>query len=310
ARRSGFLRARIDGRVTELEEGMRLDKQKRHTIEILIDRFTVSADSARRLADSLETALRLTAGTASAVRDSKLEAVAETGRKKAMQAEPAVDWFFSEGAACPDCGISVGEMAPRLFSFNSPFGACPSCSGLGTRLEVDPDLVVPDPSKTLNEGALDPWKKIMPSWYEGQVRAAAQHLKVSMDVPWKKLPAKAREALLYGIGGKEISFRYRSKKGKYDYEGKFEGVIPNLERRFKSTASDGAREKLSAYLREGPCRACGGTRLRPEARAVKIQGRNIADWSALDVTAARVEAAGLEFPGTRERIAEPILKEL
>src|SRR5262245_524090 len=311
ARRSGFLRARIDGRVTELAEGMRLDKQKRHTVEILVDRFTVSADNARRLADSLETALRLTGGTASAVRDSRLEAATENDAKRTtMQAEPAVDWFFSEGAACPDCGISVGEMAPRLFSFNSPFGACPACSGLGTRLEVDLDLVVPDPTKSLAEGAIDPWKKIMPSWYEGQVRAAAQHLKVSMDTPWNKLPAKAREALLYGIDGKEIAFRYRSKKGKYDYKGTFEGVIPNLERRFKSTGSDGAREKLGAYLREGPCRTCGGTRLRREALAVRIQGKNIADWSAKDVAAARVDAAGLVFPGARERIAEPILKEL
>ncbi|HKA24579.1 MAG TPA: excinuclease ABC subunit UvrA [Candidatus Eisenbacteria bacterium] len=311
ARRSGFLRARVDGRVVELAEGMRLDKQKRHTIEILVDRFTVSADNARRLADSLETALRLTGGTASAVRDSRLEAATENDAKRTtMQAEPAVDWFFSEGAACPDCGISVGEMAPRLFSFNSPFGACPACSGLGTRLEVDLDLVVPDPTKSLAEGAIDPWKKIMPSWYEGQVRAAAQHLKVSMDTPWNKLPAKAREALLYGIDGKEIAFRYRSKKGKYDYKGTFEGVIPNLERRFKSTGSDGAREKLGAYLREGPCRTCGGTRLRREALAVRIQGKNIADWSAKDVAAARVDAAGLVFPGARERIAEPILKEL
>jgi len=311
ARRSGFLRARLDGRVVELAEGMRLDKQKRHTVEILVDRFTITRDSERRLADALETALRLTGGLASAVRDAKLtlEEPARARARKTMAA-PDEDWLFSEGAACPDCGIAMGEMAPRLFSFNSPFGACPSCSGLGTRLEVDPDLVVPDPAKSLGAGALEPWKKIMPSWYDGQVKAAAAHLGVRLDTPWNKLPAKARQALLHGIDGKEIRFRYRSEKGKYDYRGKFEGAIPNLERRFRQTSSDGAREKIAAYMREGPCRACGGTRLRPEALAVRIEGRSIADWSALDVAAARRQAAALSFPDTRARVAEPIVKEL
>jgi excinuclease ABC subunit A len=307
ARRAGFLRARIDGEVIELAEGMRLDKQRRHTVEILVDRLTVNAGAARRIADSLETALRLTEGLASVAREATLSAAAPAGRRRA--AAPAEDWLFSERAACPECGIAFDDLAPRLFSFNSPYGACPTCGGLGTGLEPDPDLVVPDSAKPLAT-AVEPWRRMMSSWFEGQLRAIAAHFGVSLETPWKKLSAKMRQAILNGLPGVELSYHYKSAKGRFDYEGSFEGVLPNLLRRFRETESDSAREKLRAYLREAACRDCGGARLRPAALAVRIGERNIADWTRLSVGRARRDAEALSFPGSRERIAAPILKEL
>ena len=305
ARRSGFLRARIDGRVVELSEGLRLAKQKRHTVEIVVDRLTAGRAAAPRLADSLETALRLAGGLASAVRESRLAAAPAKGARA-----PGEDWLFSERAACPDCGVAFDELAPRLFSFNSPYGACAACSGLGTHLEIDPDLVVPDPALSLADGAIEPWSKTMASWYTGQLRAVATHFKARLDTPWQRLPARVRRAVLYGAGDAELMFRYKSKTGRFDYQGAYEGVIPNLERRFRDSESDAVREKIAGYMREGACRACGGSRLKPEALAVQIDGRTIADWARLDVAAARRHSAALDFGGSRARIAAPIVQEL
>jgi excinuclease ABC subunit A len=304
ARKAGFLRARIDGQIVELEEGMRLAKQTRHVIEIVVDRLTVNEGAARRIADSLETALRLSEGLASVARESTIAATAPGSRRIGSAA--AEDWLFSERAACPECGIAFDDLAPRLFSFNSPYGACPTCSGLGTGLEPDPDLIVPDPRKPL-ETAIEPWRRTMSSWFEGQLRAIADHFDVALETPWSKLPAKTRKAILEGLPGVELKYHYKSKKGRFDYEGPFEGVLPNLLRRFRETESDEAREKLRAYLRQGPCRDCGGARLRPAALAVRIDGRNISDWTRLSVTEARRDAEALSFPGSREQIAAPIL---
>jgi excinuclease ABC subunit A len=315
ARVAGFLRARIDGELVELEEGMRLDRRRRHDIEILIDRVTVSPQTTKRLADSLETALRLTGGLASVWRTARLGA-GETGRpargrKRVRKSAAEPDWLFSQRAACPRCGTAFDDIAPRLFSFNSPYGACPECGGLGTRLEVDPELLIPDPSLSLEKGAVEPWRRSTSSWYSGQLKAVASHLRFRLTTPWQKLPERARQSILYGLGDQELKYSYRSGRGsRFDYKGKFEGVIPSLERRFRETESDAARAKYQEYMRQADCRACGGSRLAPQALAVKLEGRHIGEWARMDVSRARREAGALEFSGSRARIAAPILKEL
>ncbi len=309
ARRAGYLRARIDGEVRELAEGLRLARTRRHTIEIVVDRLTVSQGSARRLADSLEAGLRLASGVVGAARAGR-EPGGEGERSPARRSGSTPDWLFSERASCPHCGISFEDLAPRLFSFNSPYGACSACSGLGVRLEVDPSLLIPDPGKSLRDGAIAPWKQMMASWYAGQLEAAAAHLGVRLETPWKRILPRKRHALLYGLGEREVEFHYRSAKGRFDYRGRYEGVVPNLERRFRSTTSEAAREKIRAYLHEAPCRDCGGARLKPEALAVRIDDRHIGEWNRLSVSAARTALEALRFEGSRERIAAPIQKEL
>jgi excinuclease ABC subunit A len=311
ARRSGFLRARIDGELVELTDGMRLDRRRRHTVEILIDRLTVSPQTKKRLADSLETALRLTSGIASVWRTAPAAFTKGRSRKRARSRAAEPDWLFSQRAACPKCGTAFDDAAPRLFSFNSPYGACPGCGGLGTRLAVDPQLLVADPSLSLEKGAIEPWRKTMPSWYAGQLKAVAAHLRFRLTTPWQKLPEKARQAILYGLGDRELKYSYKSGRGsRFDYRGKFEGVIPNLERRFHDTQSDSSRRRIQEYMRQVKCRVCGGSRLRAEALAVTLEGRNIAGWTCMDVSTARTEAEALEFSGSKAKIAAPILKEL
>jgi excinuclease ABC subunit A len=296
ARRAGYLRARIDGEIVELEEGQRLAKTKRHTIEIVVDRLALEEKNKRRLADSLEAALALAQGVASVGR--------EGGQADA-------DWLFSQSAACVTCGKSYEELQPRLFSFNSPYGACKTCDGLGTSVEVDPKLVVPDPDKSVADGAIAPWGGLDSVWYGEQIRVLAKHLKFDPKTPWKKLPQKVRDTILHGLDETELRYVFRSKKGsKWEFKGKFEGVIPNLRRRFTDSSSDAVRRKIEGFMANAPCPACGGARLNPVALAVTIDGANVSVWTRSSVDAALARAQALDFAPSRALIAEPILKEI
>jgi excinuclease ABC subunit A len=293
-RRQGFVRARIDGAWVELDETPKLARQKRHDIEVVVDRLTVDAKSATRLAESIETALKLGNG---------LLTVAREGRD--------ADLVFSQGAACPKCGTSVPEPLPRSFSFNSPYGACPACDGLGTRLEVDPARVVPDPAKSLAEGALAPLGDAGGTWTRGTLKALAKTFRFSLETPWSKLPAKVRRLLLYGAGDAQVRFEFRTSKGSaFIQRSKWEGVIPSLERRFRQTSSERARRGIQALMNPTTCPACKGRRLKPESLAVRIAGEDISQWAAQSVSAARAAAAALRFEGARATIARPILKEI
>src|SRR5262249_32913792 len=291
--RQGYLRARVDGAWVELEEPPSLARYKRHDIEIVVDRLTIDAPSASRLAEALETALRLGNGLASAC------------------AGEAAERLLSQGAACPKCGTSVDPPAPRLFSFNSPYGACKVCDGLGTQLKVDPRLVVPDESLSIEQGAITAWGDASGTWYGGTLRALARHFGFSLKTPWKRLPARTRKLLLYGSDAEKIRFEYRTQKGSsFVHRGTFEGVIHNLERRYRETGSEQVREKIGSLMNLTPCPACGGARLRPESLAVRVDGLNIAEWSALQVEEARERGARLRFAAAQAPIADPILKEL
>ena len=295
ARKQGYLKARIDGKVVDLEEGVKLAKTKRHTIEIVVDRLTIEEKNKRRLADSLEAALLLANGIAAVAR--------EKGSSE--------DWLFSQSAACVVCGRSYEELAPRLFSFNSPYGACPTCDGLGTSLEIQAKLVIPDPSVSVADGAIQAWGGLDSAWYGGQLRAIVKHLKFDPRLPWKKLPKKIQDALLYGLGDTKLHYSFRSEKGnRWEFDGKFEGVLANLKRRYTDTTSEAVRRKIEGYMAIAPCPDCGGARLNPVARAVTIDGASIADWARLSVDAAYGRTTALSFAASRAIIAEPIVKEI
>jgi excinuclease ABC subunit A len=293
ARRQGFLRARVDEKWVDLDDPPKLARYKRHTIGIVIDRFTVDPESRGRLADSVETALKVAGG------------ILEVAR------EGEEDLVFSQGAACPKCGTSVAAVEPRSFSFNSPYGACPDCDGLGTLLKVDPARVVPDGDKSLDGGAVSAWGDAQGTWVGGTIRALAKAFKFSTKTPWKKLPAKIRKLILEGAGEAELRYEFRLKKGSsWVHHGRFEGVLNNLERRYRETSSEAMRKWIGGLMNLTPCPACHGKRLKPESLAVRIAGKDIGDWAGLSVSAARAAARGLRFEGGQAIIAQPILKEI
>ena len=260
----GFSRARVDGTVIQLAEPPKLKKQEKHTIEVVVDRLTAKKESKQRLTDSIETALRLANGLVT------LDFVdAKSGEKERT---------YSELLACHDCGLSFQEMEPRSFSFNSPFGACPECTGIGSKLVVDDELVIPDDSISINEGAIAPWSGGQSAdYFANLLEALSKDIKFSMDTPWKKLSQKAKDAILRGYDY-EVHVKYRNRYGRMrTYSTGFEGVIPFIERRHSETDSDYSREKYEAYMRETPCHICNGARLKPEVLAVTIGGKNIAD---------------------------------
>ncbi len=292
-RRQGFVRVRVDGAWVELDEIPALARHRRHDIEVVVDRVTVSETARARVAEAVEAALRLGEG---------LLLVASEGRE---------DLVFSAGAACATCGTSVPVLEPKSFSFNSPYGACAECGGLGTQNRVEPDRLVPDPSKSLADGAIPSWGDAGGTWVGGTFRALARQYDFSLRSPWRDLPAKVRKLVLHGSGGEELRFEYRTKKGSsFVQKSAFEGVIPNLERRFRSTSSESVRRGIAALMEPRPCPACSGERLRPESRAVRLGGRGIAGWTALPVAEARAAVARLAFEGPRATIAEPILREI
>ena len=293
--RKGFPRARIDGEVRDLSEPIRLPKTFKHTIEVVVDRLVAKPDIRRRVADSVETALELAEGIAAIA--------VETHDGEEIQ-------NFSQKLACTFDGISFDELAPRNFSFNSPYGACPTCDGLGTRLEVDAELVVPHDDLSINDGALAPWaSNTLEYWYR-VLEAVGEAHGFSLDTPWKKLPRTAREVVLYG-SDQEVFVRYKNRYGRQRaYHTTYEGCIPNIERRHTETDSDAAREKLEQFMREIPCRACAGMRLRPESLAVTVSGINISQLTAMAIRDALAFVDTMELSEREHMIAERLLKEI
>jgi excinuclease ABC subunit A len=294
----GFSRARVDGVVYPLAEVPKLKKQDKHTIEVVVDRLAVKADAKTRLTDSVETALKLANGL---VILDFVDLDAKNSEKEKT---------FSEHMACHDCELSFEEMEPRSFSFNSPFGACPECTGIGTRLEVDEDLVIPDDSISIYEGAIAPWSGGQSSdYFERLLEALAKDVTFSLDVPWKKIPAKARDAILNGYEY-EIKMKYKGRYGTKNYTTGFEGVIPFIHRRHSETDSDYSREKYEAYMRETPCPACKGARLKPEVLAVTIGGKSIAQVCELSIGECAEFLKKISLNAREKKIAERVLKEV
>ncbi|MDT8441195.1 MAG: excinuclease ABC subunit UvrA [Desulfuromonadales bacterium] len=288
----GFVRVRIDGSLYQLGEEPELDKQKKHTIEVLVDRLVVKEGLESRLADSLETALRLADGL---VRVEQLDGASQ---------------LFSEQHACVDCGISIPEMTPRMFSFNNPYGACPDCSGLGTRMYFDPELVVPNPQLSLREGGIAPWSTRSGFYYMQVLEALADHYKFDLRTPFAELPARVRQALLHGSGQETVRFFYDQAGHRHFYEKPFEGVLPNLERRLRETDSDAMRERFEEYMNVMPCPTCEGARLKPESLCVRIGGLNIRDLCRQSVSESDRFFAALELSAKQQEIARRVLKEI
>ena len=303
ARRAGYVRVRVDGKLLDLSEAIALDKNKKHAIEVVVDRLIVRRDGEMsdraRIADSIETALKLGAGVV---------LVAVDGGEEML---------FSEHFACVHCGISLGEMAPRTFSFNSPHGACPDCTGLGTTMEIDPDLVIPNPDLTIGEGAIQPFARMSTtqSWYAKMLEAVAHRYHFSLDVPVRQLKPEHIRILLYGSKGEIITVRNENQQGRIrEYDMTFEGVIPNLMRRYRETDSEYMRQEIERYMANRPCPTCKGQRLKPESLAVTIRDQNIIQVTRLSVTEALRWVDELQRPGAlseRETsIAYQILKEI
>ncbi|MGY4789643.1 excinuclease ABC subunit UvrA [Pediococcus pentosaceus] len=292
-KREGFVRVRVDDETTDVEEVPELDKNKVHTIDIVVDRVVVKDGIRSRLFDSFEAALRLSKGYATA---------------DVIGGEPIL---FSEHYSCPVCGFTVGELEPRLFSFNAPFGACPECDGLGIKLEVDEDLVIPDPSKTLREGAIAPWNPISSQYYPTLLEQAAKSFGIDMDTPFEDLPKADRQLVLYGSKGKKFHFHYENDFGGVrDVDSVFEGVMVNIDRRYHETNSDFTRDQMRLYMRELTCQTCHGYRLNRKALSVKIDGKHIAEISALPIDSAMEFFGNLNFSEQDTAVATPILKEI
>jgi excinuclease ABC subunit A len=293
----GYSRARVDGEIITLTEPPKLKKQEKHTIEVVIDRLTAKAESKSRLTDSIETALKLGNGLV------LLDFVdAKSGEK---------EHTYSEHLACHDCNLSFEELEPRSFSFNSPFGACPECSGIGTKLEVDEDLIIPDDSISINEGAIAPWAGGQSSEYFLRLlEALASELKFSMDNPWKKLSVKAKEAIINGFDY-EVHVKYKNRYGRVrNYSTGFEGVVPFIHRRHSETDSDYSRDKYEAYMRETPCPTCKGARLKPEVLAVTLGGKSIAEVCALSIDDCAAFLKEVTLNKREAQIAERVMKEV
>ncbi|PZQ58205.1 MAG: excinuclease ABC subunit A, partial [Phenylobacterium zucineum] len=299
--KAGFQRVKVNGELMLIEDAPTLDKKFKHDIDIVVDRIVTKAGQEARYADSLETALRLADGIA----------VAEWADLAEGEKEPK-RLIFSEKFACPVSGFTISEIEPRLFSFNNPYGACPVCDGLGAKLAFDADLIVPDKDKTLHKGAIAPWAKGPSPLYTQTLQALSRHYEFSMDEAWWKLPDGAKKVVLHGSGGEKIRFVYDDNARKYEVNKTFEGVLPNLERRWRETDSAWVREELGRYQSETPCEACEGYRLKPEALAVKIGGRHIGDVSRLSIRHAQEWFEGLEgqLSDKQMEIARRILKEI
>jgi excinuclease ABC subunit A len=291
--KQGFVRVRVNGEIRELSEKIELDKNKKHNIEVVVDRIVVKGDIHSRLADSLETALKLADGRV---------IVDVIGQEELL---------FSQNLACPECGFSIEELAPRMFSFNSPYGACPECDGLGSQMVVDPDLLVPDPKMSIEEGAFEAWAGSTSNYYPQFLAAVCEHYNIPRNVPVAELTKEQMKILLYGTGGEKIRFRYENDFGHTkEAQVPFEGIIRNLERRYRETFSDGIREHIESYMSSKPCPKCKGLRLKPESLAVTINGRNIAYVTSLSIGEAQRWFAELTLPPKEASIAHLILKEI
>ncbi len=291
--KEGFLRARIDGKVVELSEAKSLDKKKKHNIEIVVDRLILKAGAKKRLTDSVETALRFGSGTLIAV----------FGEGKGSQEE-----IFSEKFSCPVCNISLDEITPRIFSFNTPYGACPTCGGLGDKLEFDPDLIVPDKSLSIAEGAIAPWGENV-TYYMQKVAAVGEKYGFDINTPMKRLSKKQLDIILYGTD-EPIKFKYEMERGYWEHEGTYEGVISNLRRRYYETKSENIRYWLHRYMSSVPCPVCHGARLKPESLAVKIEGKSISEITQMSVKDLDDFISGLKLSEREKIISRQVIKEI
>ncbi|MBX5442977.1 MAG: excinuclease ABC subunit UvrA [Solirubrobacteraceae bacterium] len=298
-RAEGFARVEVDGELRSLEEEIVLDKKFKHDISVVVDRLVMRPEARKRLADSIETAVALADGMV------EVETVPREG-----EGEPR-RMLFSEKFACPDHGPSIPELEPRIFSFNAPHGACERCTGLGSQMEIDPDLVVPDPTLTIGEGALLPWANSASNYYEQITQAIAETYGIDLECPWGELPREHQELYLYGTGEERVQVSYRNRYGRRrTYETQFEGIIPNLERRYRETDSEYAREKIEEFMTLRPCPACKGARLRPESRAVLVGGTAIHEFCELSARAALRWLDELELSEHDQAVARLILREI
>jgi excinuclease ABC subunit A len=339
-RADGFARVKIDDRVRMLEESIVLDKRYKHDVAVVVDRLVMRHDVRKRLADSIETAVGLAdglveveivgkgsgrpasaGGAAGAGEGDGEPAKHATGAKGARAAgiritpgaapEEGTIYTFSERFACPEHGPSLVELEPRIFSFNSPHGACDRCTGLGSQMEIDPDLVVPDPSLSINDGALAPWQGSSSNYYEQVTEALADAYDIDLDAPWEELPQDAREIFLSGTGGEAVQVTYRNRYGRRrSYATRFEGIVANLQRRYRETDSEWTREKIEEFMSLRACPACGGARLRPESRAVLVAGTRIEDFTALSARRALQWLEEVELSETDRHVARLILREI
>ncbi|MBC7111095.1 excinuclease ABC subunit UvrA [Methanothermobacter thermautotrophicus] len=295
-REQGFVRVRVDGEIHDLEDEFDLDRNRKHSIDVVVDRLVVRRDTEfrKRLADSVETALQLGEGTVRVLNH-------DTGEER----------IYSEHFACPDCGINFEEISPRMFSFNSPHGACPECNGLGSKLEIDPDLVVPYPERSINEGAIVPWSKSgkRDNYYHQMLRAVAEHYGFSLDTPFRDLDEEHRRAILYGTDEK-IQFVFQRKNRTYRVNRRFEGVIPRMERIYMETKSNYMRTYIGRFMSNHACPVCGGSRLRPESLSVTINGRSIHDVVEMSIREAHEFFDSLKLTEREEYIAREVLKEI
>ncbi len=293
-RRDGYVRVRLDGETYALDEVPQIDKNKKHDLEVVVDRIVVRPESARRLADSLETALSLADGMA-------LVNVVEKNE----------DLVFSQKFACPQCGISIEELSPRMFSFNNPFGACPQCDGLGQKLAVDPELVLA-PSLSLAQGAIVPWQDSKSNWFMGIIGGLAEKYKIDLNTPVEKLSQEAIDILLHGTRGEKVGFNYKSTQtGRVGfYEVPFEGIIRNLERRHRETQSDWARSEIERFMTSKPCAACRGLRLRPESLAVTVGDRSIVELTAMSIRDTLSFFENLNFTEREAMIGSRVIREI
>ncbi|WP_248929469.1 excinuclease ABC subunit UvrA [Paenibacillus hamazuiensis] len=292
-RKQGFVRVRVNGEVMDLSEKIELEKNKKNSIEVVVDRIVIKDDVQTRVADSLETALKLGNG----------RVIVDVMEKEEL--------LFSQNLACPECGFSMEELAPRMFSFNSPFGACPECDGLGAKMIVDPDLLVPNPKLTIEEGAFEAWAGSTSNYYPQFLAAVCEHYGIPRNVPVSELPEEHMKKLLYGTGGEKVRFRYENDFGQSkEALVPFEGIIHNLERRYRDTFSDGIREHIESYMSAKPCGKCKGKRLKPEVLAVTVNERNIADITSLSIGEAQGWFNQMKLTEREMTIAHLILKEI
>src|ERR671938_190511 len=293
-RREGFTRVKVDGEQRLLEEPIELDKKFKHTIEVVVDRLVMKADLRTRLAQSVETAAQLAEGLVAID-------VVDTGEQL----------LFSENFACPEHGVGLPELEPRIFSFNSPHGACPRCTGLGAQQEIDPDLLVPDPTLSIADGALVPWSVGNSSFYDSVVQAIADRYEIDVHAPWQELPEEQQNLFLYGTEGERVYVTYRNRMGRRRaYMLSFEGIVPSLERRYRETDSTQQRERIEEYMSFRPCPVCKGARLKPEVLAVTVGERNIHEFTQMSVMRAAEFLASLELTETELLIGARIVKEI
>lgn len=291
--KQGFVRVRVNGELRDLSESIELEKNKKHTIEVVVDRIVVKEDVKSRLADSIETALKMSGG----------QLLVDIIGQEELR--------FSSNFACPICGFSIEELAPRMFSFNSPFGACPECDGLGAKMVIDPELLVPDTRKSIEDGAFEAWAGSTSNYYPQYLKSVAEHYNIPQDVPVSELTKDQMDKLLYGTGSQRIKFRYQNDFGhsKEAYV-TFEGIVPNLERRYRETASDGIREFIEGFMGAKPCSTCKGQRLKKESLAVTVEGQNMAYVTSLSIGEAMNFFNELKLSEKEQTIANMILKEI